>query len=156
MRNAVIAICLVFLFCAPLIADTESEPNNTIADTGVFWCENGTHNGSLSIVDVDYWKVECYPGDQLNFTFLGAPANTLVCLVDASHNFLVSNYVNGSYTSGFQYNVPDGDDRYFYIQNLFGNTGEYSFNISGQFVAMMTEASPPSNFSIPSGTLMWM
>jgi hypothetical protein len=149
MRNATIAILFIFLFCAHLVAETETEPNNAIADTGVFWCENGTHNGTLTIVDVDYWRVECFPGDQLNFTFLGAPANTLVCLVDASHNPLVSNYVNGSYTSGFQYDVPDGEDRYFYIQNLMGGVGDYSFSISGQFISVTSDALPPGDFSIP-------
>ena len=149
MRNAAIVLLFIFVLCAHLIADTETEPNNAIADTGVFWCENGTHNGTLTIVDVDYWRVECFPGDQLNFTFLGAPANTLVCLVDASHNPLVSNYVNGSYTSGFQYDVPDGEDRYFYIQNLMGGVGDYSFSISGQFISVTSDALPPSDFSIP-------
>lgn len=137
------------LLSASLIAETESEPNNSLMDPGVFWSENGTHNGTLTIVDVDYWRVECFPGDQLNFSFLGAPANTLVCLVDANHNPLVSNYVNGTYTDGFQYDVPDGEDRYFYIQNLLGMTGDYSFSISGQFISVTSDALPPSDFSIP-------
>ena len=149
MRSAVIVFCYFLLLCASLGASTETEPNNTIVDTGVFWCENGTHNGTLTIVDVDYWRVECYPGDQLSFTFLGAPTNTLVCLVDANHNPLVSNFVDGIYTSGFQYDVPDGEERYFYIQNLTGMTGDYSFNISGQFISVTSDALPPSAFSIP-------
>lgn len=153
MRSSVLVFCLFLVFTANLFASTETEPNNSITDSGVFWCENGTHDGFLAFADVDYWQVECFPGDLLNFTFLTAPSNTLVCLVDPGNNIIASNYVDGVYTSGFQYSPQNDDTRYIYIQSLTGQFGDYSFSLSGQFFGFMTNAAPPSNFNPVPGAI---
>lgn len=152
MRMKLLVLFIFALVAVSLMAVPETEPNNLPGDTGVTWCDNGTHTGFLGNVfsDNDWWTIESFPGDELMITILNAPPFTRIAIFNSSIDPVISNLVDGVYQSQITYTVPDGSQRYLLIQNDNTLMGDYSFSISGQFIGVSsTEA--PSDFNIPPG-----
>lgn len=148
-------LCIFTAIFVSVFATIETEPNNTPNETGVTWCDNGSHTGAFNYPgDVDYWFFYGFPEDVVTVSTMGQTSMDTVIEIRNSFGVVVASNddYNATTQSYVEYTVPDDATYYVLIREYYNNPGTYGLTVSGEFISYNAVPNVPFNFNIPDGS----
>ncbi len=150
----VLWLLIFVLLTSSIWATSESEPNNTMAESGVLWSQNGQHSGTFNYPnDIDYWSFYGFPGDTITVSTVGQTNLDTVLRIfnNSGVEVAFNDDYNGTSQSMLTFVVPDDAMYYLSISEYYGYTGGYMFTIGGEFISLNANPLLPQYFNIPNG-----
>ncbi|MBN2829961.1 MAG: PPC domain-containing protein, partial [Candidatus Cloacimonetes bacterium] len=152
MKKTLFLLVVLSLIFGSLLADVETEPNNTWNDTGVLTIINGDHTGEITTGDHDFWKFWSVAGDNLNINCVNGSTSfdTYLHLYDSTGtNQLASNDdAQGTLQSEIIFTTMTTGWHYFDFRGYStASVGTYLVTLSGSTPNDPNMPGSPTNIS---------
>ncbi len=158
MKRMLLSIVILILSVTCLMADVETEPNNSFVATGVLTVVDGNHTGEITSNDHDYWKFWAVTGDSININCVNASTSfdTYLHLYDSTGtNELASNDdAQNTAQSEIIYSITSTGWHYFNLRGFSDTSiGTYMVSLTGSTPNDPNMPGAPNSIVPESGAL---